>query len=445
MTDVAIIDRPSRREITQVIDAVPILDSARFEHMQRVANVLARSSMIPETLRTTGRKDDKEDLPFEQVLSNCFLVVNQAARWGFDPFAVISCCAVVHGRLSYEGKLVSAVLDAKLDVQLHYHFVGDMTADAYRVYVLDQPFTPEITAQLKPGASIPGLRLWDGSVGEWKTTGAGTPWTPKNYRRMLIYRGARDWTRIYEPAIMLGVYTEDELLDLAEDARARRASPVVSLSERLALAKAQPGETNGFSQDHVKQQLGGTETEAQREAGSEADSAKTSPPASPASEQGSVSTDTGATDQPQSVLRSPQPNSSEASSAPQPPPQTMPAPEDVSPDISGAGPSSPEVVDSKLVSDGEPKQASEPGNTALQGPAGLPPGWQASYAAALKRASKPLYLPKRATEYWSDKGGWVAHKDGPSGETAQAIYDAFANHFDHHEARDAILHELGAA
>src|ERR1700742_4942805 len=97
-----------------VVDSIPALDTARFEHMQRIANVMARSTMIPETLRMYGPKDNRQDLPFEQVMSNCFLVVNQAVRWGMDPFAVVSCCAVVHGRLSYEGKLVAAVLDAKL-------------------------------------------------------------------------------------------------------------------------------------------------------------------------------------------------------------------------------------------------------------------------------------------------------------------------------------------
>ena len=37
-----------------------------------------------------------------------------------DPFAVAQCCSVVHGKLVYEGKLVAAVLDAKLGVRLTY-------------------------------------------------------------------------------------------------------------------------------------------------------------------------------------------------------------------------------------------------------------------------------------------------------------------------------------
>lgn len=253
---------PTRREIQSVVDPVPVLDTSRFEHMQRVANIMARSSMVPESLRTEGRGNDKTPLPFEQVMANCFLVVNQAVRWGFDPFAVISCCAVVHGRLAYEGKLVSAVIDAKLNIKLHHHFVGDTASEACRIYISDQPFTPGIVEQLKPGIKLNGMRLWDGSVAEWKTTGTGTPWTPKNYTRMLIYRGTRDWTRIYEPAVLLGVYTDDELMDLAEDARARRATPVPStLADRLAAAKTPAIGSSGFNHDHVTR-----ETEVQREA-----------------------------------------------------------------------------------------------------------------------------------------------------------------------------------
>lgn len=244
-TEVAEI-RPQRREITQVVDAVPILDSARFEHMQRIANVLARSSMIPETLRTVGTKDNKTDLPFEQVLSNCFLVVNQAARWGMDPFAVISCCSVVHGRLAYEGKLVAAVLEAKLGVHLTYKWDDK----------------PNDFAGIVVSGTLPDGRTEtvEGTVGQWKTTGPGSPWA-KQPKLQLAYRGAREWARLYAPGVMLGVYGEDEMENLVEDARARRAVTVTSLAERLAAAKTpDTAPADGFSQQHVTRELGGMAT-----------------------------------------------------------------------------------------------------------------------------------------------------------------------------------------
>ncbi len=257
MNQIVPVEEKTKRQLIEVVDPVPVLDTSRFEHMQRIATVMARSSLIPDSLCTyKGDSRQLMDLPYEQVLSNCFLVVNQAVRWGLDPFAVAQCVSVVHGKLCYEGKLVSAVLDAKLGLRLHHHFTGE--GEATRIYLSDREFDEEIIAELFPGFRKPGWRLFDGSVAEWKTTGAGTPWTPKNFVRMLIYRGTRDWTRIYESALMLGVYTPDEMLDLNENARALRSRNIgnsSTLADRLAIAKAEGSgtqhEVEGFDRAHV--------------------------------------------------------------------------------------------------------------------------------------------------------------------------------------------------
>lgn len=244
-------DAPKQRQIIEVVDAVPLLDTSKFEHMQRIATGMARSTLIPDSLREEGTKDNKQELPFERVAANCFLIVNQAVRWGLDPFSVAQAVSVVHGKLCYEGKLVAAVIQAKLGFNLHHHFVGE--GDAMRVYLSDRPLTGEIIATLKPGVRRPDVRLFDGSVSEWKTTGTGTPWTPKNFVRMLIYRGTRDWCRIYEPALMLGVYTPDEMLDMSENARAVRAKEVStpSIMQRLQQRQIEPTASEGFNKDFV--------------------------------------------------------------------------------------------------------------------------------------------------------------------------------------------------
>lgn len=248
---VATEDRPKQKQIIEVIDAVPLLDTSRFEHMQRIATAMARSTLIPDSLREEGGKNDKQDLPFERVASNCFLIVNQAVRWGLDPFSVAQAVSVVHGKLCYEGKLVAAVIQAKLGFNLHHLFVGE--GDAMRIYLSDKPFTDDVLPLLKPNCRLPGMRLLDGSVAEWKTSGAGTPWTPKNFVRMLIYRGTRDWCRIYEPALMLGVYTPDEMMDMSENARATRAKEVAvpSVMQRLQQRQSEPQSGEGFSKDFV--------------------------------------------------------------------------------------------------------------------------------------------------------------------------------------------------
>lgn len=204
-------------------DVLPILDTSKFEHMQRIAMIMARSSTLPESLRKAGDKD----IETEQVIANCFRIVNQAVRWGMDPFAVCDCASIIHGRLMWEGKLVAAVIDAKLGVKLNYAF-NDKPGRALGVKVF---------ATL-PGETQP--RDIFGTVNDWHT-GAKGPWAAEGaWPRQLRYRGAREWARAHTPAVMLGVYTNDELdnlsvRDVPDGQRALRFKDVSPTSAQLAI------------------------------------------------------------------------------------------------------------------------------------------------------------------------------------------------------------------
>lgn len=212
------------RDIRVVQDSIPVLDTARFEHMQRIASVMADSTLCPDALCMTREGDSLVRLPDKQVLANCFLVTNQAVRWGMDPFAVAQCVSVVHGKLCYEGKLIAAVLDAKLGVKLSYRFDG-CVGEKLGVVVV---------------GTIPGQvneETVEGDVAAWKTTGKNSPWlNPANHKRQLRYRGAREWARAHAPAVLLGVYSQDEMDDL-NIARMRDITPPAA---RLQAAEAPP-------------------------------------------------------------------------------------------------------------------------------------------------------------------------------------------------------------
>lgn len=197
------IRRPT--EVRVVNDVIPVLDTARFEHMQRIAVAMAASSLIPETLML-----EKKDvfLPQSKIVANCFLVINQAVRWEMDPFAVIQAVSVIKGKLCYEGKLVHAIITAKCKVEFSHEFNNEK-GDALGI---------KITGKWPDGR----VDVVEGTVGDWKTTRDGSPWAlPKNHKRMLIYRGTREWGRFYSPGTMLGIYTPDEM----DDDRAPAAEP----------------------------------------------------------------------------------------------------------------------------------------------------------------------------------------------------------------------------
>lgn len=72
----------------------------------------------------------------------------------------------------------------------------------------------------------------------------------------------------------------------------------------------------------------------------------------------------------------------------------------------------------------------------------LPQGWSIAYAGALRRAQKKESLEKFAKQFWELYGGWPAHKDGPDGDTAAAIFNVFRDNFGRKEIIEAQLNEL---
>ena len=225
-------------------DVIPVLDTGKFEHMQRIACVMARTSTIPDSLCKIG-PTFTERLPEDTVIANCFRVVNQAVRWGMDPFAVADCASIIHGKLMWEGKLVAAVIDAKLGLKLNYKYDEKP----------GQELGITVFATL-PGETSP--REIFGRVKDWHK-GPKSPWQNEGaWKRQLRYMGNREWARAHAPAIMLGVYTEDELdhiaaLDVPAGTRALRMKDVTPKTEPLSIpdipdkepdtAAIQPSET----------------------------------------------------------------------------------------------------------------------------------------------------------------------------------------------------------
>lgn len=199
-------DRSSdqRRERPQMESEHGLYDTQIYEHMLRIARVMAEGSLIPETLYIiTNSKKQKEALPFRTVLANCFLIVNQARLWKVDAFALAQAVSVVHGKLMYEGKVVTAVLESLRGIKLQFKWNGQ-TGDAHGIEVWDG-ITPEEGRE---------PRVHFGTVAQWATKKKdGTradAWKPGPDRLQLAYRGAREWCRLYEPGVILGVLFAEE-------------------------------------------------------------------------------------------------------------------------------------------------------------------------------------------------------------------------------------------
>lgn len=211
------------RQIRVVQDDGPnacLLDTARFEHMQRIATVMANCALIPDHLRGKVTKGQPlQEYPRDQVIGNCFLIVNQALRWGFDPFAVAAETYVVAGKLGFQGKLIAAVVNARanLKCRLRYEY-NNGRGDDLEITVIgqfedeDEPRTIKMT--VKEGRT--GNEMWS-----------------KSPEQKLVYSAATKFARRHCPEVIMGVFTDDDLDRIRDREKAVESESTNSLSKLI--------------------------------------------------------------------------------------------------------------------------------------------------------------------------------------------------------------------
>ena len=193
-----------KREIIPVHnDRVALLDSAKFDHMWRVATAMTETGMVPDSIckitrqGKDGENDTVVELPNRMVIARCFKIVNVADRWSFDPFMLLDCVSLIHNKMCYEGKVIHAAIEQNLGVRLTYTFNDDPGRQ------LGVTVSGQFENEKEP-------RTIFGKVDDWHT-GTKSPWAAEgNWKRQLRYRGAREWCRAHAPGILLGVYGDDE-------------------------------------------------------------------------------------------------------------------------------------------------------------------------------------------------------------------------------------------
>ena len=178
----------------------------------RLAEMMARGKMVPEHLRNP---------------SDMLMVIEQACRWGMSPFAVAQCTAIVRGRISYEGKLVSAAINASgvLQGRLDYVFSGEGATRAVTA-------RGTMRGEDKPREVVVTLASAKTDNEHWK----------KSPDQMLTYHAARVWARRHAPEVMLGVYSPEEF-DNQGVARDSFSGPTIEHTApepAAAPAKAEP-------------------------------------------------------------------------------------------------------------------------------------------------------------------------------------------------------------
>jgi len=177
-----------------------MLEGDSMDKMMRLAEQMAHSNLsVPEHLRGN--------------VGDCLAIITQAMLWNMNPFAVAQKTHVVSGRLGYEAQLVIAVVQNSGAIRGAFRF--ESRGEGANI-------------ETRAGAVLRGES--DVTWGEWlsaaSVTTKNSPLWKTNVRQQMSYLQAKNWSRLYCPGAILGVYSVDELEDYEPpSSAARRADP----------------------------------------------------------------------------------------------------------------------------------------------------------------------------------------------------------------------------
>jgi hypothetical protein len=175
-----------------------IYDDALLAKMLGFAELMATSRItIPKHLQ--GSPGD------------CLAITMQAMQWGMNPFAVAQKTHIVNGQLGYESQLVVAVINTKAPIvgRINYEWFGDWSKVDGKT-CKDDNVGVIVSATFKGEDQPRELRMSMAQVGNVRNS----PNWVNDPRQQAAYLAAKKFSRLHCPDVILGVYTDDELVDI---------------------------------------------------------------------------------------------------------------------------------------------------------------------------------------------------------------------------------------
>ena len=174
-----------------------ILDPQAMQNMVAFADFMCKAVItVPKHLQ--GNSGD------------CLAVTMQAMQWGMNPFAVAQKTHLVNGNLGYEAQLVNAVIIARAPItgRPNFEWYGDWSkVNGKECKAHDIGVRVWVTIK---GESEP--RVHDVSFAQVGSVRNSPNWV-NDPKQQIAYLATKKLARLHFPDVILGVYTEDELLD----------------------------------------------------------------------------------------------------------------------------------------------------------------------------------------------------------------------------------------
>lgn len=184
-----------RREVMVVHDDgmfANLLDTARFEHLWRLARTFADSTLVPEHYRKQP--------------ANVFIGLQMALRLNIDPFQMLQKLYVVHGKPGIEAQMVIGLVNSRgpFTGPIQWKMKGEGDNKECTAYATHKQTGEvcEVTVTMK----MVKAEGWYGK--------AGSKWQSMP-DMMFRYRSATFLARLYCPEVIMGMATAEELADTA--------------------------------------------------------------------------------------------------------------------------------------------------------------------------------------------------------------------------------------
>jgi hypothetical protein len=191
----------------------------QFEDAQRIAKALASSTLIPPQFQG------------QQGFANCLVALEIANRMRMSPFQVMQNLHIIHGRPSWSSQFIIGLINGCGRFSpLRYEISGKgdtlaCTAVATELSTGEELRGPEVTMAM--------------AKREGWATKSGSKWATMP-ELMIRYRAAAFWGRLFIPELLVGIHTQEEVMDVEPVSVSEApATSVADLNANIA-AKAKP-------------------------------------------------------------------------------------------------------------------------------------------------------------------------------------------------------------
>lgn len=220
------------------MNSVGLLNLEAFELSQRVAKMLASSTLVPEQYRAITKvkagKDNNGQWVYQDVenpngLSNCVIALNMANRMGADPLMIMQNLYLIEGRPSWSSQFIMASINSCgrfSALRFEIEDLGEKEVEYQETAWVSgrkQTNTKKIKIQnISCMAWViereSGERLESSKISIEMAVKEG--WYQKNGSKwqtmpeqMLRYRAASFFGRVYAPELLMGLRSADEEQD----------------------------------------------------------------------------------------------------------------------------------------------------------------------------------------------------------------------------------------